>query len=430
MLLSATPIGPFNQAQRVELTATGTALSYDVATAVGAVSVTPSGTEPNAITGGQLATFDSAFASPSVLRNTRKAMALYRNGIANMRIAAIGDSVTAGYNELFLANELAYSWVAKLAANLTAGGMPSVHQNWMGDHSLPDAGSTIQIGDTRVGAYTGGWSTFGPSEPGPCGLLLINNTNTNRLTFTPSIPTSAADLYYFDGAGYDTINILTGVAGATAPSSGGSVVPAGSGTWKRLTAVAPSLINNVWTFAKSNAGNNFIFGGFSAYDNSKPQIDLLNFGCHQKTFSYFADTAQPWRPLASLTTAGSALICPLAIICLGINDALAGRSTAAVSADLAKIIPSLQAVGTDVILVVPPPSPISVVSQPAQDAVTAAIVAAASTYGLPLLDMTYRWTSQAISQPLGFYAGAADVHPSQQGHTDLASAVASLLRSI
>lgn len=362
---------------------------------------------------------------------TRKAMASQAALGTSFGVLCIGDSTTQGSDGLGTANCVSRSWVRRLADAMTAKGVKTGWQNVLGDRRSDSQASTINAVDSRVTALPSGWVLANGLGiiPGIGGQAFYNNTNTNPFTFTPTVQTDTLDVFYFDLSGYDTITVKSGAAGATAATTGGSIVPAGSNRIKKATATY-TLGSNVWTVQKANAnGSTLILTGMSAYNSTLPEISLYNCGCGGQAASYFNGTTQFWDTLSMVTLSGSGLLCPLAIIMLGINDWYLGTTQAAMTATITAIVTALQAAGTEVLLVVPVPSVVAIASLAAQSAIQTAIVNVAVAKSCAYIDLTERWISGAAAQPLGYY-GDAQIHPSAFGYSDISSAISEFFLSL
>jgi lysophospholipase L1-like esterase len=361
---------------------------------------------------------------------TRKAMASQAALGQSFPVLCIGDSTTEGYDGT-LAGCVSRSWVRRLADALTAKGIKAGWQNFLGDHRSDSQGTTIQAIDTRVTALPAGWSLANGSGiiPGPGGQYWINGSTINPITFTPTVNTDTCDWLYFSVSGYDNLLIKSGAAGATTPSTGGTVTMGALNLIKKATATY-TLGANVWTIQKQNvSAATAIIAGCSAYNSTLPEISLWNLGCGGQAASYFNGTTQFWDVLSAVTAAGTGFAAPLAIITLGINDWYAGTTQAAMTTTLTAIVTALQAAGTEVLLVVPAPSVVAIAPLVAQAAIVDAIYAVASAKGCAIVDLAERWVSGAAANTNG-YLGDAQLHPSALGYSDIGSAVAEFFLSL
>ena len=356
-------------------------------------------------------------------RAARAAQSVLTGGVS-WPVLCVGDSTTEGFNGS-TANCVSQSWVRRLADLLTARGYKAGWQNVLGDHRADTQGpSNIQTIDTRVTALPADWSLANGIgiAPGIGGNFWINQSNVNPFTFSPTVPTDTLDVFYFDFSGYDTITVKSGAAGATAATTGGTISITASSRIKKATATY-TLGTNVWTVQKTTANAAaLILMGVSAYNSTLPEVSLLNLGCGSQLTAYFADIANQWSSLSSVSLAGSGLITTTAIIDVGINDWFVPTSQAVMVATLTTIVTTLQAAGTEVLFIVPVPSALGSASAANQAAINNAIISVAYATGCAFISMAKRWRSQALAQPLGYY-GDVTIHPSTIGYSDKAEAI-------
>lgn len=370
---------------------------------------------------------------PENYKYARRAIANTKSGISNTKILCIGDSTTAGFNEISGTNEVAFSTPKFLAQYLTAHGLQAGWQNCFGDHSTGDAA----VCDARM-TLGAGWALWGGSALSPCGKIFRNASNQNLLQFTPkdssgtTIATDTCEIYYLDDAsGVDGLTVTTGTGGITAALSGGTITmssaTAADNRVKVAVVTAPSLANNIWSVKKTtnNATQTFVMG-FNAYNSANKELNILNFGAHGfKAGDFSASTqANYYLGSAPMVISGSGFYgAPLAFIDIGINDWTSPVTPIATfTANMATLITNLQAAGTDVVLVVPIPSSATNAALADQAAVSSAIYSLATTYNCGVVDISARWVSYAVSQPLSYYRAVNDPHGSRMGYSDKAMA--------
>lgn len=363
---------------------------------------------------------------------TRKALASLRANGTRFNVLCLGDSTTAGGYAGGVSNAIAGSYPRFLSDMLTASGIQCGWQNFNGEHNI-NGTSTLPVIDTRV-TLGSGWAPF--TSGGYCigGYPLINSSNTNQITFTPTIQTDTLDVFYLDGSGaYDNFTIGTGAAGATTPTTGGSVTVAKSNLIKKATATY-TLGSNVWSVKKANANSdNLLIQGMVAYNSAQPEMQFLNCGAFGKKLSFLQDSTYYFNPLSALTTSGNATYGnPLAIIDFGINDWISGTDPSTYLSQLTALVTAYQNAGTEVLLVVPVPTNPASSAPPtlaAQAAIARQIYAVAAAKNCAVVDLTYRWGSYAAANPLGYY-GDAITHPSKLGYADVAMAIRQFFLSL
>jgi lysophospholipase L1-like esterase len=288
-----------------------------------------------------------------------------------------------------------------------------------------------------------GWTSFGTTGNAVGGEIFNNNSTANPLTFTPTnssgvgITTDTLDVWYYDGAGYSTITGLGGAAGASATVASNNV-PVGSNTIKKATFTLAGT--SVWKLNGSGAAGMIIFGisaSTSAANNTSKQseVTLLNVGRGGAVSSAINYNSQLWESLQTITgngtPANSAMVSPLAIYSYGLNDLASSVVASTFYTNASTTITALKAVGTDVLLVVPPPVATGLTPYYSLYAgLVADYYRLANTFGLALVDLNARWTSNAVAQPLGYFTNTNDLHPSIMGYGDIAKAVAQFFKRL
>ena len=386
--------------------------------------------------------------NPAKYQNTRAAFAAMKNGTSNLQALCLGDSTTAGTNPAGGA-DASNSWCAKLSQQLArqgyyGGTAPTSAQlgsmgwqNVFGDHGAATPVTGLTTYDARVTGMTG-WSVFGTAGTFMGNNLLWSTSTTNPLTFTPTQPTDTIDVWYVDnGAAYATVSILGGAAGATTPTTLINNVPSGSNTIKKATATFTGG-STVWTIKAGSAATMFILG-FNSYNAATTEVSLINCGIqglrgasgsypNTQNGSCFAPNTTYYQNLNPAYGNSSALISPLAIIMLGINDA-GNTAAAAYYAGIAATITALQSSGkTDVLLVNSYGLPAASQTLLAQEAILAAAnYQLAATFGVALVDIPARWGIQATST----YVGADNIHPTLTvGYPDIGAAIGQFFKRL
>jgi lysophospholipase L1-like esterase len=363
---------------------------------------------------------------PNNYKNLRLALSNAKIGITTCFGMFLGDSTTQGSSGSIAAMK-PNSYVTRLKDLLNGVGILANSENWMGSAGADQQGTTLPVIDPRV-ALGAGWGIF--IQGGIGGSLYRNNSNVNAITFTPTVPTDTCDVYYLDGAPavtYDAISIKTGVDGTVAAASGGTVVATATYQVRKATAVAPSLISNVWTVQKNNAnGNTLAIVGMSAYNNTAKSVNLLNCGVGGRKLDYFLDRANNWN--ANVTLEQATVKPNFVIINLGINDWLQGSSVVAFQANLNALVLQLLTQGTDVILVTPVPTANSLIPTAVQNQYIQCYYNTSLQFGVALVDVWQKWQSP---DPLGIaWYGDTTIHPKPVGYQDVAKTIFNLFSII
>lgn len=343
-------------------------------------------------------------ASPLLLPKFRKALSRQQLGIANAKLALVGDSTTAGYPGVTATTNRPQAYPAQLATLLTAQGIKAGSQSFWGNNQLPGA---VPANDSRV-AMTGGWAASGAqvSIGGP----MLTTTTAGTLSFTPTANCDTFDVYYVANNSVVAINL----DGGTATNTGG-----GSFAITKATVtgtLAAHTLNLVWT-----SGQPFIVG-VDAYDSTSKQVSCWNWGRYGAVVSDWGVAGNTWDPLTAL-----GFFAPdLTVICLTINDATAGTSLATYNTKMQAIIDKAKLSG-DVALMVGVPSDTAINAAAVQADFQGRVKALGAVNSCPVVDLTERFVSFATSSALGFYGDQK--HPVAIGYADVARAVARLIMS-
>lgn len=348
----------------------------------------------------------------------RKALGDAMNGVADARLAFIGDSTTAGL--LTTSTGLwSRSATALLAKMMSARGIPVNANSMMGDQGRV-GGATFTTFDPRV-ALGANWSSAAAGQSFAAGSPLSNTAGSGTLGFTPTDPVTGAayafdtiDVYYVQNPAYGSFQIAVDGGAAI----GGTVACAGTRSLQvasRSTTLAGHTVNINATVAGQ------IFICYIVCSNSAQKaVRILNHGSGSYTSTNFLmGTVGDFTPMAAI--ANNALTPPLAphlaIIDIGINDRRLGAYTSAFDTNVQSMISQLISVGSDVVLCKPVPSDITstaFTTQANQDAYDAAIDRLAAVSGLNVYSKRARMGSYEISNPLGYYSDA--LHLSYGGY--------------
>ena len=380
--------------------------------------------------------------SPQNYKNTRKALANVRLGVQNMNVLCLGDSITVGYKGATLADrKVANGYPTKMAVQLASsvvsspGSLNGGWQNWFNDHNaINNFSGTLTDVDPRVTGFAS-WSTFDTQQSALGGTICaakITASNTTPLLFAPkdvasnAVQTDTLDLYYFDNTGYSNITILSGTGGITVPTTGGTVTMGSSGRWKKATATYTKG-NNIWSVANASIGASIILLGMVAYDSTKPEISFLNCAGAGMTLSQLIAGTSAWQSWPTITQSGNALTgSPLAIINYGTNDNAQNVTQAAFTSSLTTAVTGLQAVNTDVLLMIPyAPTGAGSVWQ----GIVNSYYNVAAQYNCALIDLTSKWVNYTSAYNAGFISSDT-IHPTVVGHQDIATSISGFFEAL
>ena len=345
-------------------------------------------------------------------QNTKKwraALARTRVGGTRAKIACVGDSTTrgmgSGSGDLFTGTQ-ANSYPTQLAALLNARGLPAQANSLFGNGA-----TTITTSDPRV-TLGAGWAAGGTLLGGS---LLAGTAATGFLGLQPSVSVDTFDTYYVAGGlGTATLNINGGATLATLDGSGASNI--------LKNTVTGSLAANQLrvTYASGSA---FWVAGIDAYNSAAKEVAVWNLGASGAKVADVRNAGSGFSFAFCLPK----LAPDLTIIDLTINDWAPPTNLASYTADMQALIAAALSTG-DVILMTGVPSSTSSATAVNQAAFVSANYDLAKANGIPLIDLSYRWTDYTTSNALGMYYDS--LHPSARGYSDVAQSVANVLLNL
>ena len=354
---------------------------------------------------------------PLNLPYARAAMARVRAKTGRMKIAALGDSLTAGQGSgsgtYQTINEKATSYPTALVNLLNGYGIPASLDSQWSDSNVSAASGGATVTPWANFAVGAGWVIS--SSNVSIGGGLWNNTSTTgtALALTTSAAVDTCDVYYLNyGGGQFSVDI----------DGGGTIYPTLTGptTLAKATLTASLATHTVNVKRTSSTGQVFIAGA-DCYAAANHQVSVWNWGSSgSQAGVWWSYAANPFSPLNAI-----GFYAPdLTIINLGTNDENAGVTYATFTANMQAIITAAKASG-DVILVFHSDN----ANSGAMQGVTlAALQALAASNNLPLINMTSRLGPWATIVSVGeaFYAP----HLLAPGYADQASLIADLLRRL
>jgi len=272
-----------------------------------------------------------------------------------------------------------------LCKRLRALGVATYNQNIVGDNgvSLAPASQTAAIYDARFSIPAGATVA---SLAGPGRNAFVNSANANPWAFNCDVLVDTAMGMYVTN---NTVlaDLTLDVGGSALVTMAGNNAGAPIASAFRFTA--PTSLGKASNYTinvknPSGTGGNF-FQGVIAWNAAEGGISVLNIGFAGMTSTQMAASGSAWNMLptiAPMVAAGVSLF----IIGEGINDGIAGTSTATHTANLTAVINAIKSAGADVILVGDPASDFSVVSKTVQDSYRSADRALAAATGIPYID--------------------------------------------
>ncbi len=335
-------------------------------------------------------------------------------------IVAIGDSTTRGFGSE-VSNWTALSYPAELAASLTADGIGTQTDNFLGGGIV--SGNTI---DTRI-ALVGGASWFGGTDAG--GNFIQTNAAGEGFDFTLNAPAvyDRVTISYIDlGSGSTTISLNGGPALATLKfgNTGNTLtqtidIPAGSYSELSVRATNSNVtyIQGASFWNSTDPSTQVYNAGISGWDSGAADTSYYNGSLITGSTNGFGETA------------GVVAIKPtLTLIDLGINDLIHSLDTPAQTVtNISQMVANLRAAGSDVIIVLPNPfdDPSYATEFPA---LRAALEAYSLAQNVPIIDLsaTYDDNFEALYDS-GLMSDA--YHPDATLYADIGSKIAALLAS-
>lgn len=366
--------------------------------------------------------------APYRMPNTQVGMANVRAGLANFKVAFIGDSFFCGNfsNGSVWNSNRALTIPMMIAPILTSAGIPASTDAMVADQGASTHTGTLNGYDTRV---TVGASWLNASSAVTTGGNLINNSTSGlgsaaaeTFTLTPAESFDTLDYYYY---------FQTATAGYTLDLGGSALLTitasSGDNTIKKATITKTAGTGVAHLIRTSNA--TIVFMGMHPYLSTNKSVQILNMGNSGTRTSTWATQSGPYATFAGLT-----LWAPqLSIVMLGINDAFDGRTQSAIATDLTAICTRCLTLG-DALLVAQPLVETAFATLANQAAARAAVYQVGAAMGINVLDLNARWVSYANAAALNYFYVADGttvnrVHPVQLGYQDMANAIASVLLS-
>ncbi len=304
------------------------------------------------------------------------------------------------------------SLVSQLAKIFTANGFPAQHESFlsgrvgavMADFTAYDPRVTIGAGWTAAYDPVGG-QRFG------------NSTTTNPIAFTPVAPFDNFTVLYpaAPGQGTSTVNIDGGASLGTINAN----VTAALGKTTYTVALGVHTIN----FARATGSSSLI--GVLPWNSAERKTLLVNAAAGGEQVANAVSDPYAWANLR-----GAIALAPvLTVISYGINDLIAGRTVAAIGADLQTLITTGKTTGEVVLLSIPPQN----LGVPATSAALVAALeaeyarlATVNDCGLVITRRVFLDSATAYAEGL---MGSDQVHPTQVGTAVWGRAISAALRS-
>src|SRR6266702_7636152 len=361
--------------------------------------------------------------TPQNTGHVRAAVARVLAGTGICKVACIGDSIALGAfaNGVVYAGNKPLGYPAQLAKILTARGLPATNDSWFGSGNVAPA---TAAGYTAYNAaVTFPVAGFAPGAIAGLGAFaMASTTNGATLAFTPTIAFDTIDIYYLGGTG-GAFNVNVD-GGATLQT----ITPSGTHLPFVATITGVALATHTINIVTNSATGVFI-AGMAVRASATPRVEVYNCGWSAALVSTYA---QPTNSTFQYNyfVALPAMAPDLTVINLTVNDIDQQPTTVvAYQTALQSMIAQALVSGDCALMVGNPGNKASWTTNPG---VAAAYQAAganpAAAAGIPLIDITQRWPSYAVTNPVMPYGdpGVTALHPGQSGHADIAKVIAGL----
>ena len=353
--------------------------------------------------------------SAITLPHWRAAVARVRSGTGRGRLVVISDSTSTGAGagsggSTNTNNAYSKSWVTQLSKLLSVY-VPTNDNSFLGDQNIVGSGQQTNYNtyDPRV-TVGGGWSVA--TGIGGLGANFYSCGSTGTVSFTPSGSIDSVTVWYTlsPGLGSFTNNFDGG-------SSVGTINQNGTAGYTSTTYTATAgthTFNMVWS-----SGTLYLSGAL-AYLSTTPAIDFYHSGWFSAFAAQFNNASTAYAPLSALP-----IVAPdLTIICLTINDSNASIPISTYTANIQAIITAAKLTG-DCLLMVGAPSNSTQATNGTLATYVTALKGLAVLNNCGLIDISARWVSYAVTNPLMPYSDT--LHPGAMGYQDIAQAVCQVL---
>ncbi|HEY5695594.1 MAG TPA: GDSL-type esterase/lipase family protein [Candidatus Saccharimonadales bacterium] len=303
--------------------------------------------------------------------------------MGSLKIAAVGDSTTAGYRALAATQ----SWPVLLRTALAAAGYPTMGTGPVVGNPGGAPGGFL---DGRY-TFSGTWTT----QAGNANFLLQTIVNGATATFASDVAGTIVEIKYLNNGGTFSYAIDGGAAVPVTPSGAGSIG----------TVTVTGLANTTHSVVITATSTSAFYLPWVDVRGATSGVLVANFGVNSSmtahwtnnTFYYPGPMSQSWGPNVTF-------------IDLGINDLAGAVTTATYKANLQTLITAYAALG-DVFLVIGNPT-----QSGDRSAYNAACYQLADSNDIPLIDLMERLGTWASMNVQGLAADAS--HPNAAGYVE------------
>ncbi len=363
---------------------------------------------------------------------TRAGVARVLAGSGKMKVAVIGDSTTMGAfsNGVIYAGNKPLAFPQQLAKQLTLKGTPATNCSWFGSGNVnPATAAGYNAYNPAVTFPVAGFAPGAITVLG--GFAMASTTSGATLTYTPegSFAFDTIDIYYLGGTGGAfTVNVDGGATLATVTPSGVHSV--------FVTSVSCALASHAINIVTSSTTGVFIMG-MAVRASTTPRVEVYNMGWSAVVVENTLAPANSYANPTNVTYQYNYFIAlpvvapDLTIINLTINDINNQTATVAqYQAALQTMVTQALVSGDCVLMIGNPCNTAAWTGGVIAPQYQAAVYAVAAASNIAVVDLTARWTSYAVTNPIMAYgdAGVGALHPSTVGNADIARALIGLLK--
>lgn len=369
-------------------------------------------------------------------KQIRAGVARIRAKTGTFKVACIGDSTTMGAyasGVVFNGNKI-LSWPTQLANILTGLGLPASSDSVIATNNVTPQ---TMAGYNGYNPLVSASSTMIPNlVPSLGGYgFYSNSVNGANLLFTPAGTFDTVEVIFLqNNPGFGAYQVqVNSVNLGTAQSTNGAVgvVKVNAGTGTRFTNGTTQV-----SVAATSTSPVYIVG-VTVRDSTIPRVEIQNMGASggwvynsNPTYQFqsiFSSPTDPANPNQFGFYPGIVAAAPnLTIINTTINDINSQINSIPVyTAQLAAGITQALTVGDVVLMIGNPCNAAGWTGGIVAPLYQNAVYALAQQFNIPLIDITQRWTSYAVTNPIMAYgdAGVGSLHPSSVGYADIAQAV-------
>jgi lysophospholipase L1-like esterase len=342
-------------------------------------------------------------------QNTRKLLAARARVVSNSglaRVAYIGDSNTAGAwstGNGLASNAISGSPPVRIAKTVTGNdGLTAISDSWFGAAGL--------VTQANYNAYNSKVVAAGSWNPNnfftlPGGFAMLANTVSN-FAFTPTSAFDTIDIYTMNVAagGSFTVNVDGGATLATITTVAANVYT--------KNTVACTLGTHTINCATTSTSSTWLCG-MAVHNSTAAALEMYNMGISGITAATYN--------VAGMAAALATIAPHVTLINITTNDInTTPTSIAAYTANIQALITAALATG-DCILMIAIPASGANWNNGVNLTYQAAVYALAASNNIPILDLTQRWVSYAVTNPIMPYGDI--LHPGPAGYADIAAAM-------